>query len=251
MADRGEPDQRLAAALTQDLQAAAGRAGVLAALLQARVFAGITATATGLERAPASGLRAESGAELAVVLLAAQDGSRALPVFSGLLALRSWRADARPVPLTGGQACAAANERGAEAVVLDPGSSAFALVPAEVQALAAGWVPVPGSSLASRRTTQRWVRATDASESLLVALRDAVAPEWLRAARLLDGPDGPVLGVTPRSALPPAALAALADRIRHRLGADLPAGGLDLAVVPRDGAGIDLLVGGRFRRRGR
>lgn len=257
MADRGEPDQRLAVALRQDLEAPTGRAGVLAALLEARIFAGITATATSLERAPTTGLRAESSAEMAVVLLAAQDGSRALPVFSDLLALRRWRVDARPVPLTGRQACVAALEQAAEIVVLDLGGSAFALVPAEVRALAAGWVPVPGSSLASRRTTQRWVPAADAAdapdaaEALLVALREAVAPERLRAARLLAGPDGPVLGVTPRSTLPPAALAALAARVRDRLGPALPANGLDLAVVPRDGAGTDLLAGGWFRRRGR
>lgn len=251
MADRGEPDQRLAAALMQDLEAAAGRAGVLAALLEARVFAGITATATSFEQAQATGLRAESGAELAVVLLAAQDGSRALPVFSDLLALRGWRVDVRPVPLTGQQACAAALDRGAEAVVVDLGSSGFALGPVEVRAMAAGWLPVPGSSLASRRTTQRLVAAADASAALLVALRKALAPERLRAARLLDGPDGPVLGVTPQSALPPEELAALAARVRARLGPALPANGLDLTVVPKDGAGTDLLAGGWFRRGGR
>ena len=252
--DTGAPDARLARALAGDPGQPGDRAAVLAALLEARVFATVTATATGLERAATTGLPAEAGAELAVVLLALPDGSRALPVFSDLLALRSWRADARPVPLTGRQACSAAAEQGAEAVVIDPGSRLFALEPGEVRALAAGWVAVPGSALASRRTTELLAPASAAPAALLDALRRAVAPERLQAARLLDGPDGPVLGVAPRRPLPPAALAALAQRVRQRLGADLPGAGLDLAVVPPSGPGLDVLPGRlrRFRdRRGR
>jgi pimeloyl-ACP methyl ester carboxylesterase len=40
----------------------------------------------------------------------------------------------------------------------------------------------------------------------------ALAPERLRAARLLEGPDGLVVGVAPRTPLAPAELAALANR---------------------------------------
>ena len=252
----GRADARLAAALAAGTATMAARAELLAALADARVFAAVTATATGVEPT-ASGLRAESGAELAVVLLQAPDGSRALPVFSDLAALRRWRLDARPVPLTGPQACAAALDEQASTVLLDPAGAAVALAAGEVATLAAGWVPVAGSSLASRRTTGHFgPLALPADPRLVAALRAALAGEPLVSARLLSGPDGPVLGVVPRADLDAAALTGLAGRVVHRLGAELPAAGLDLAVIPADGPGEQVFAptdrrGRRWFRRGR
>ncbi len=232
--DSGEADPRLLAAL-----AAGDEAQVLAALVDARVFAAITATATGVEQG-AHGLTQESSAEMAVVLLAAEDGSRALPVFPDLASLRRWRLDARPVRLTGPQACAAAQDERATAVVLDPGGAAFVVT--DLAAVAAGFVPVPGSTVAARRGTAELRAPTrPVSEALVHALQGALAEEGLRSARLLEGPDGPVLGVCARVPLGPAALAALAHRLVPRLGAALPADGLDLAEVPLDGPGLELL----------
>lgn len=253
--DAGGCDPRLSQAL-----GAAGstpnRAAVLAALLDARVFATITATATGERRtaaASATGERpamtgSESQAQMAIVLLAAPDGARALPVFSDLLALRTWRPDARPVPLTGGQACAAALEQHAVALVLDPGVRDITIDGQELPSLARGWVPIPGSSLAARRGGAVDGEALDVPAPLFAALHRAVAPEDLRAARLLPGPDGPVLGVAPSHPLDPAALAALAARVLDRLGPDLPPDGLDLTVIPDDGPGLVLLPTPGVRR---
>lgn len=250
----GLADPRLAAALAVGTATPAANAEFLAALADARVFAAITATATGVEQT-ASGLRAESSAELAVVLLEAPDGSRALPVFGDLAALRRWRLDARPVPLSGAQACAAALDERASTVLLDPAGAAVVLAASEVATLAAGWVPVVGSNLASRRTTGHFgPLALTADPRLVVALRKALAGEPLRGARLLSGPNGPVLGVVPRAAFDAAALTALAGRVVLRLGTALPATGLDLAVVPADGPGEQVLASterrstGRFRR---
>ena len=256
MTEDGLADPRFAAALAAGTATTAARAELLAALAGARVFAAITATATGVEPT-ASGLRAESGAELAVVLLQAPDGSRALPVFSDLAALRRWRLDGRPVPLTGPQACAAARDERASTVLVDPAGAAVALAAGEVATLAAGWVPVAGSSLASRRTTGHFdPLALPADPRLVDALRGALAGEPLLSARLLSGPDGPLLGVVPGAALDPAALTALAGRVVQRLGAALPVAGLDLAVVPADGPGEQVLAptqwqGTSWFRRGR
>jgi hypothetical protein len=237
--DDGLADPRLAAA--------SSHAEVLAALAGARVFAGVVATATA-EEVGAHGLRTESTAEMAVLLLEA-DGERALPVFSSVPALLSWRADARPVRLTGPQACLAALDEGARALVLDPAGTAVTLAHDEVQALAQGWVPVPGSSLATRRgSAQLQPPAVPVPEDLLAALRAALSDEPLRAARLLEGPDGLVLGVAGKRPLPPAELAALAQRVVHRLGSRLPAEGLDLAEVPARGPGVAVLKA-RFGRR--
>lgn len=130
-ADDGRVDPRLAAACT--------RADRVAALLHARVFAAVGAAATE-DRVTSAGLRSDSRAELAVMLLEV-DGERALPVFSSTEALQGWRRDARPVALTGLQACRAALDEGAVAVVLDPGAQdPLAIEDAELQRLADGWV---------------------------------------------------------------------------------------------------------------
>ena len=250
MTEDGLADPRLAAAASAGNATPAARAELLAALADARVFAAVTATATGIEPT-ASGLRAESSAELAVVLLQVPDGSRALPVFSDLAALRRWRLSARPVPLTGAQACAAALDERASTVLLDPAGAAVVLTASEVATLAGGWVPVAGSSLAFRRTTGHFgPLALPADPRLVAALRGALAGEPLLSARLLSGSDGPVLGVVPRADLDAAALTGLAGRVVQRLGAALPAGGLDLAVVPPQGPGQQVLAPGGRRRPG-
>ena len=248
----GEADPRLAAALAAGTPTPAARAELLAALADARVFAAVTATATGVERT-AAGRVVESSSEMAVVLLQAPDGLRALPVFSDVASMRRWRLDLRPVSLTGVQACAAAQDEGATTLLLDPAGAALALNADEVAALASGWVPVAGSRLAARRTTDDLAAPrTAVAPELGRALRQAIKGEPLQGARLLAGPDGPVLGVVPRAAMDAAELTALAGRVAHRLGPALPSAGLDLAVVPPDGPGERVLAGRgwrRFRRR--
>lgn len=246
-ADHGDADPRLVAALTRPSSPEA-RAEALAALAGARVFAGISAVATAEETAAATGLRAESSAEMAVLLVETPDGSRALPVFPDLGSLRRFRLDARPVPLTGPQACAAARDEGATALVVDPGGAALVLDASELAALADGWVPVVGTGLASRRTDAELTPGT-AGEPLVRALRQALAGERLRSARILSGPHGLVLGVAPREPLDAPALVALASRVVARLGAQLPAEGLDLAQVPARGAGQEVLARGWRRLR--
>jgi hypothetical protein len=228
--DTGEADPRLAAAL-----AGGDRAEVLAALVDARVFAAVTATG------------GSAGAAMAVVLMEAPDGTRALPAFLDVPALLRWRPDARPVPLTGPAACQAALEEQAHAVVLDPAGAALTI--AELDHLARGWVPVPGSSLASRRGEMALqAPAVPPPAGLVAALRAALRTEDLRSARLLDGHTGPVLGVTARQLLRPEELAALADRLVRRLGDQLPPAGLDLTQVPARGPGHDVLRTRRLRR---
>jgi hypothetical protein len=233
--------EELAAALRRGTVTRQDRARLLAVLLDAPVYAAVSATATG-EELSAAGLRHESGAELAVLLLEAPDGSRALPVFSDLDELRRWRLDARPVPLTGSQACAAARDEGATQLVLDPAGQALVLDAAEVTALADGSVPVTGTTLTARTTEAGPTRAASGVDTTFeAALRRALEGEPLRAARLLAGAQGLVLGVAPARPLSAAGLAALAQRVLGRLGDALPAEGLDLMQVPARGPGLDLL----------
>jgi hypothetical protein len=250
-ADSGAADPRLTAALTAYDGSPAARAEVLAALAGARLFVAITATATAEETAAATGLRAESSAEMALVSLVAPDGARALPAFPDTAALRRWRLDVRPVPVDASYLCRAALDDGAVAVLLDPAGAAFVVPEGELRALADGYVPVPGAALAARRTTEAFTEpAAPPDPALVRELAAALRGEPVQAARLLDGPGGPVLGVVPRGPLDAGGLAGLAGRVVHRLGPALPPAGLDLAVVPARGPGYPLPLGRRwFTRR--
>ncbi len=101
--DHGAADPELEAALAGgDPQA------IRQALLDARVLVPIVAQGE------------ESVAvEMAVPTLAGLDGRRALPVFSSYATLRAWQADARPVPMPGRRAVAAAAAEGCAAIVVD------------------------------------------------------------------------------------------------------------------------------------
>ena len=193
------------------------------------------------------GLRAESKAEMAMMTLTL-DGQSALPVFSSLEQLQAWRPEARPIPMTGAQACQTALEQGAVAIVIDPAGAALTV--GALADLARGWVPVAGADLAVRHSSTALTALTAAPDPALVtALAAAVRSERVAAARLLQGPDGLVLGVLPRGAADPASLAAMASRVVKALGAALPADGLDLAVIPLSGPGLDLLRRRNWLRR--
>lgn len=125
MTDDGRADDHLAAALQAYDGSAGAHADVLAALAGARVFVAITATSTGEHLESGTGLRAESGAELALVSLVASDGERAIPAFLDVAAVTGWRTAFRPVPVVGRELARAALDDGAAAVLLDPAATAF------------------------------------------------------------------------------------------------------------------------------
>jgi hypothetical protein len=101
--DLGEVDPGLAAALADGDPVA-----IRAALLVARLLVPIVALG-----------EESTAAEMAVPRLVGADGRHALPVFSSYDALRAWRSEARPVPIAGSEAVAAALAEGYAAIVLD------------------------------------------------------------------------------------------------------------------------------------
>ena len=247
MSDTGGPDERLLAALKAWSAATssgdavpAARAEVLAALAGARVFAAITATSTAEHVEPGTGLRAESSAEMALLTLVGSAGGRAVPLFLDAGGAAGFRPGARPVPLPAPDACTAALQDGAVAVLVDPPGAAFVLGGAELAALAGGRVAISGTGLSSRRTSEQLRTPQVVDPTLVQALTAALQPEPVRAARLLDGPDGQVLGLVPADSMSPGELAALAARVLPRLAGALPPEGLDVAVVSVDGPGHDI-----------
>ena len=252
MSDTGRADPRLAAALEAyaGTGTAAARAEALAAVAGARLFAAVTATSTAEHVDAGTGLRAESTAEMALLTLVGSAGGRAVPLFLDAGAAVAFRPGARPVPLPGPEACAAALEDGAVAVLVDPPGAALVVTGTDLRELAAGRVPVPGAPLSTARTATALGAPADADGALLCGLAAALRDEPVRSARLLAGPDGPVLGVVADGALTPAQLAALAARVLPR--AQVP--DLALAEVPADGPGLPVPLRRRRRwslRRGR
>lgn len=254
--DDGRPDPRLVAALAAvaDAPSAAARAHVLAALAGARVFVAVRARAAGERTSATTRLREESTAEMQLVCVAGRDGALAVPAFLDGATVPAFADGARPVPLAGPQACSAALEQGASALLLDPTGAALAVLPAELAQLAAGWVPVAGSAgLASRRAPAPLSEPAEPVDPALVdALAAALREEPITAARLLSGPDGLVLGLV-GPGLEPASLAALAHRLLARTRDVLPPDGLDVARVGPEGPGlvVPLPRPGRLLRRTR
>lgn len=76
---------------------------------------------------------------MSVVSLQAQDGRRALLVFTGLDALQSWQPDARPVPVTVDRAAQTARNEDLTAVLIDvAGPNALVIEGEILSELAAG-----------------------------------------------------------------------------------------------------------------
>lgn len=145
--DDGSPDPALAAALAA-FRAGAGHAeAVIDALRDARVLVPMLAEA-GEEGTAASGLVVDKTQELSIVTVAAPDGRRVLPVFSGVAALQTWDPKARPIPVPGAQAALSVASDDADLIVLDPTSpTEFVVRRPAVWAIAQGlpWVPAAQS----------------------------------------------------------------------------------------------------------
>ena len=128
----------------QLLAAAAGEAGptdylrAVAGLCLDRLLVPVVATATKTAQSGV-GPASDKEAEMAVVLLQAADGRRALLAFSGLDSLQAWQSSARPVPVTLDLAAQTARAEGAAAVLVDcAGPSPLALEGDVLEELAAG-----------------------------------------------------------------------------------------------------------------
>jgi hypothetical protein len=104
--DVGTADPQLRAAIAQGELA-------LPALAAARLLVAVVAVADVIEDG------ADKESHMAVVSMVNAAGERGLLAFTGIDAMQRWQADARPVPVTGAQAAAAAIDDGASAMVID------------------------------------------------------------------------------------------------------------------------------------
>lgn len=116
--DDGSADPGVEARLREYASGEAGDRQVLAELSGSRVLIPVVAVATETEEG-VGGLTKDKNSEVAVPVMTGRDGRRGMLAFTSVDAVRRWRADARPVPFTTKDACQAALEEGADALVID------------------------------------------------------------------------------------------------------------------------------------
>ncbi|HEY7488227.1 MAG TPA: SseB family protein [Streptosporangiaceae bacterium] len=131
--DDGAADPRLTAALFAYAQGKAGEHQVLTALADTRLLVPVVAVPAdaasdagaphppdepnGTGDAPARTVEKET--DMALPTLIGEDGRRGVLGFTSSESLRRWQADARPVPVRARDACRAALDENADALVID------------------------------------------------------------------------------------------------------------------------------------
>ena len=153
--DTGEPDPALAAALASyATDRGAGDAGVVEALVGARLLVPVVAVLGEVE-VDEAGLARDKSSDMAAVLLTGADGRLALLAFTGTEALRRWNPEARPVPVAARLAARAALQEEAAALVVDvAGPVTYVVEGDDLHGLAAGWTPARVDGRAA------WIRPT-------------------------------------------------------------------------------------------
>lgn len=120
--------QRLRSASTAADQAdaleslGAAHAATLLELSRSRLLVPLVAEAGDVGETD-EGRTVEKTQELSIVTVLGPDGRRVMPVFSSVETLRTWNAEARPIPVAGPQAALAAAQDDHALIIVDPGTS--------------------------------------------------------------------------------------------------------------------------------
>jgi hypothetical protein len=143
--DTGAADPAVAAALAAFAAGDGSEHAALTALAASRLLVPVVATLTeAAESTSPAGreLRSEKSSEMALPTLIGTDGRPAVPAFTSMATMISWRPDARPVPVPTAGVCQAAIEQGWAVVIDVAGPVRLAIEGARLRALAEG-TPVP------------------------------------------------------------------------------------------------------------
>ncbi|MDE3720236.1 MULTISPECIES: SseB family protein [Nocardiopsis] len=116
--DDGGADPEVESRLRAHAAGEIGDRQVLTALGASRLLIPVVAVATETEKG-VGGLTKDKNSEVAVPIMTGKDGRRGVLAFTSVDAVRRWRPDARPVPFATKDACRAAVEEGADALVVD------------------------------------------------------------------------------------------------------------------------------------
>jgi hypothetical protein len=136
-ADDGSAAPELETALRAYAEGRGGEHAVLAALTGARLLVPVVAVLT--EDETVDRMPREKESEMALPTLVGDDGRRGVLAFTSTETLARWRPDARPVAVRAGEACRAALDEPADAVVIDvAGPVPYAIEGARLHVLAEG-----------------------------------------------------------------------------------------------------------------
>ncbi|WP_242902012.1 SseB family protein [Actinomadura terrae] len=141
--DDGGADPRLCEALAGHAAGRVGEHAVLRRLQGARLLVPVVAVLTEEEQTAPGELRREKSSDMALPTLVGEDGRRGVLGFTCVETMLAWRPDARPVAVHARQACRAALDEGAHALVVDvAGPVPFAVDGLRLHLLAEGR-PIP------------------------------------------------------------------------------------------------------------
>ncbi|WP_131740146.1 SseB family protein [Actinomadura roseirufa] len=217
--DDGGADPRLCEALAGHAAGRVGEHAVLRRLQDARLLVPVVAVLTEEEVSP-GGLRREKSSDMALPTLIGEDGRRGVLGFTCAETMARWRADARPVAVHARQACRAALDEGAHALVVDvAGPVPFAVDGLRLHLLAEGRpVPPPHEDpdvLAA-------VEAAFGAEPSVTGVRVTAGTAAELAVRFSVGPGQDERGTVQR----------VSDRLAELLRGRI-VGGVELSVVRR------------------
>ncbi|WP_431681963.1 SseB family protein [Kitasatospora sp. KL5] len=204
--DDGTADPRLTRALDAWAGDGAREPELLEALTPSRLMVPIVAVLGEVE-IDANGLKHEKTSDMAVPVIEAADGRRALPAFTSLETMARWRADARPAPVAAPQAAMVAYSERADTLLVDPaGPVTYQLTGARLRAVA---------------ENRRYVRPV-ADPDVHAALRGLLAAEPVVARGYLrpDSEADAVLALVPADGAGEEELRSAVDRLVAGLADD-------------------------------
>jgi hypothetical protein len=193
-----------------------GEHAVLAALTDARLLVPVVAVLT--EAETVDGLPREKESEMARPTLVGNDGRRGVLAFTSAENLARWRPDARPVAVRTAEACRAALDEPADAVVIDvAGPVPYAIEGARLRVLAEG-----GTIAAPHEDPDVLAAVHEAAGGLPgitgIQVRPGTQSDLAIRLRLAQDADEQVV------------LRTAADRLSERLSGRI-AGGVEIGVV--------------------
>lgn len=208
----------MAGALSGFAEGRLGEYSVLSALADSRLLIPVVAVLT--EDEVVDGLKREKESDMALPTLVGADGRRGVLGFTSLAALAQWRPDARPVAVRFRDACVAALDEGADAVIVDvAGPECYPVEGDRLRLLADGGMVTPPHEVPE-------VMAAVWAAGQAVPGVAGVKAELGRAAELA------VRFLPERGADEDATLTALAAELSSRVGG-LISGAVEVGVVAR------------------
>lgn len=164
--------------------------------------------------------------ELSVVTVAGPHGEKVIPVFTSAVAMKTWNAEARPIPIDAQRVALAAASEHTDRIVVDPGTDSVVIRRPALWAMAQGVdYRAPWESPDFLTETRALLAGVEHLDDVTVSAGDPRSTG--------DGPDV-TLSLTVRSGLEPAVVRAVIDAVQARVsGSELFTSGVDALTLTR------------------